>query len=159
MNKAILMGRLARDPEVRQTQAGISVTRFTIAVNRRFSREGGQEADFIDCVAWREMGERIARFFKKGSMIAVVGSIQVSSWDAQDGKRYRTEVVVDEWDFTGSKAETGVGAGASYSQEPQFNAPAPKPQQASPAADPEPLEDFEAMGFSAMDGNMDDLPF
>lgn len=156
MNKAILMGRLARDPEVRQTQSGISVTRFTIAVNRRFSREGGQEADFIDCVAWRETGERIARFFKKGSMIAVVGSIQVSSWDSQEGKRYRTEVVVDEWDFTGSKAEMNGGS-TGYADQ-QFNAPAPKPS-ASSQSEPEPLGDFEAMGFSTMDGNMDDLPF
>ena len=79
LNKAILMGRLTRDPEVRQTTNGISVTRFSIAVNRRFAKEGSQEADFINCVAWRETGERLARFFRKGSMIAVVGSIQTRS--------------------------------------------------------------------------------
>lgn len=157
MNKAILMGRLTRDPEVRQTTSGISVTRFTIAVNRRFTREGGPEADFIDCVAWRDTGERIAKFFKKGSMIAVVGSIQTSSWDSQEGKRYRTEVVVDEWDFTGSKAETGTASSSGYDDR-QFNAPQTKPQAQS-QSDPEPLGDFEAMGFSAMDGSMDDLPF
>jgi len=154
MNKVILMGRLTRDPEVRQTTGGISVTRFSIAVNRRFAREGGQEADFINCVAWRESGERIAKYFRKGSMIAVVGSIQTRSWDGQDGKRqYATEVVVDEWEFTGSKAETGSG---------EFSAPYSQPQtapQAPKAEEPAPFDDFEAMGFAPMDGAGDDLPF
>ena len=106
MNKVILMGRLTSAPEVKQTPSGISVTRFTIAVNRRFAKDGEQNVDFISCVAWRETGERIARYFGKGSMIAVVGSIQVSSWETQSGKRYRTEVIIDEWDFTGEKRET-----------------------------------------------------
>ena len=158
MNKAILMGRLTRDPEVRQTPNGISVTRFTIAVNRRFQREGSQEADFINCVAWRETGERIARFFHKGSMIAVVGSIQTRSWDGQDGKRqYSTEVVVDEWDFTGSKAESGSG---DFGQQ-QFAPPQPAaqaPQTSSPVNAPG-FEEIEAMGFAPMDGAGDDLPF
>lgn len=152
MNKVILMGRLTRDPEVRQTTSGISVTRFSIAVNRRFAKEGSQDADFINCVAWRESGERIARYFHKGSMIAVVGSIQSRSWDGADGKRqYATEVVVDEWEFTGSKTETGSG---------EFSAPsAPVAQQVSRPDDSAPFDDFEAMGFAPMDGTGDDLPF
>jgi len=156
MNKAILMGRLTRDPEVRQTPNGISVTRFSIAVNRRFVKEGGQEADFINCVAWREVGERIARFFRKGSMIAVVGSIQTRSWDGQDGKKqYATEVAVDEWYFTGSKAESGSG---DYAGGQAFSAPqsAPQPQTNN---DSQGFDDFEAMGFAPMDGAGDDLPF
>ena len=97
MNKVILMGRLARDVDLRQTPSGISVARFTIAVNRRFAaKDAQQQADFISCVAWRQTGEFISRYFHKGSMIAVVGSIQTRSWDGQDGKRqYATDVVVD----------------------------------------------------------------
>lgn len=110
MNKVILMGRLTRDVELRQTPNGVSVARFSIAVNRRFAgKDAEQTADFINCTAWRQTGEFIARYFKKGSMIAVVGSIQTRSWDNQDGQRqYATEVVVDEAYFTGSKAETGT---------------------------------------------------
>lgn len=107
MNKAILMGRLTADPEVRQTPNGISFTRFSIAVNRRFAKEGEQNVDFLNCIAWRETGERIAKFFRKGNMIAVVGSIQVRSWEDANGKKqYSTEIVVDEWDFTGEKKES-----------------------------------------------------
>ena len=71
MNKVILMGRLTRDVEMRQTASGVNVARFSIAVNRRFAREGNQQADFINCAAWRQTGEFIARYFHKGSMIAV----------------------------------------------------------------------------------------
>lgn len=111
MNKVILMGRLTRDVEMRQTPTGVSVARFGIAVNRRFqSKDGGQQADFINCAAWRQTGEFIARYFRKGSMIAVVGTLQSRSWDGQDGKKqYSMEVIVDEAYFTGSKAETGAG--------------------------------------------------
>ena len=107
MNKVILMGRLTRDVEMRQTPNGVSLARFSIAVNRRFAgKDAQQQADFINCVAWRQTGEFIARYFQKGSMIAVVGSIQSRSWDGNDGKKqYATEVVVDEAYFTGSRAE------------------------------------------------------
>lgn len=107
MNKVVLMGRLTKDVEMRQTPSGTSVARFSIAVSRRFKSEGQQQADFINCVAWRQTGEFISRYFQKGSMIAVVGSIQSRSWDGQDGKKqYATEVVVDEAYFTGSRTET-----------------------------------------------------
>ena len=109
MNKVILMGRLTKDVEIRQTPNNLSVARFTIAVNRRFVKDGGQQADFINCIAWRKTGEFIARYFQKGSMIAIVGSIQTRSWDGNDGKKqYATEVVVDEAYFTGSKSESGT---------------------------------------------------
>lgn len=168
MNKVILMGRLTRDVEMRQTPNGVSVARFSIAVDRRFSGKDGQrQADFINCVAWRQTGEFIARYFQKGSMIAVVGSIQSRSWDGQDGKRqYATEVVVDEAYFTGSKAETGSGArtntGGGYQnqngyqnsyQGGGFNAPAPVP-----GAEPN-FDDFDSSGFADFDGSEDDLPF
>ena len=147
MNKVILMGRLTRDVEMRQTPNGVSLARFSIAVNRRFAKEGQQQADFINCVAWRQTGEFIARYFQKGSMIAVIGSIQSRSWDGQDGKKqYATEVNVEEAYFTGEKSEnTG-----QYNQTPQnFNQ---APQQGFG-------DDFDMDGFSDIDGSEDDLPF
>ena len=77
MNKVILMGRLTKDVELRQTPTGVNLARFTIAVNRRFAKEGQQQADFINCVAWRQTGEFIARYFRKGNMIAVAGRIEM----------------------------------------------------------------------------------
>ena len=116
LNKVILMGRLTKDVEIRQTPNKLSVARFTIAVNRRFAKDGGQQADFINCIAWRKTGEFIARYFQKGSMIAIVGSIQTRSWDGNDGKKqYATEVIVDEAYFTGSKAESGTGSNTDLS--------------------------------------------
>lgn len=107
MNKTILMGRITKDLELRQTASGVPVTSFTIAVNRRFAKEGQQQADFINCVAWRQQAEFITKYFNKGSMIAVIGSLQSRSWDGQDGKKqYVTEVLVDEVYFTGEKKET-----------------------------------------------------
>lgn len=117
MNKVILMGRLTRDVEMRQTPNGVSLARFSIAVNRRFAgKDAQQQADFINCVAWRQTGEFIARYFQKGSMIAVVGSIQTRSWDGNDGKKqYATEVIVDEAYFTGSKSENSTGGNTDFS--------------------------------------------
>lgn len=117
MNKVILMGRLTRDVEMRQTPNGVSLARFSIAVNRRFAgKDAQQQADFINCVAWRQTGEFIARYFQKGSMIAVVGSIQSRNWDGNDGKKqYATEVIVDEAYFTGSKSENSTGSNTDLS--------------------------------------------
>ena len=104
MNKAILIGNLTRDPEARTTQSGVSVTTFTIAVNRRFTNaQGVREADFINIVAWRQTAELCARYLSKGRKVAVEGSIQTRSYDAQDGtKRYVTEVVADSVEFLSS---------------------------------------------------------
>lgn len=157
MNKVILMGRLTRDVELRQTPSGVSVARFSIAVNRRFaSKDAQQTADFINCVAWRQTGEFVSRYFHKGSMIAVVGSLQSRSWDDKDGKRqYSTEVSVDEAYFTGSRAESGTGAGQSYDSAPTYQAPT---QQAS-ASDLSFDNDFSDVDFGSIDGSEDDLPF
>lgn len=111
MNKVFLMGRITRDPELSQTPSGVTVARFSIAVNRRFAKEGQQQADYISCIAWRQQAEFICKYFRKGAMIAVVGSIQTRTWDGQDGKKqYATDVVVDEVYFTGEKREQ-QGAG------------------------------------------------
>lgn len=108
MNKAILMGRLTADPEIKQTPNGVAVARFTIAVNRRFAKEGQQQADFINCVAWRNQADFIGKYFRKGNMAAIEGSIQTSSWNGEDGKkRYTTEVIADEVYFTGEKTNGG----------------------------------------------------
>ena len=110
MNRVVLVGRLTRDPELRTTSSGISQTRFTLAVNRRTSNQDGQrEADFISCVAWRGTAEAIAKYLKKGRELAVEGRIQTGSYDAQDGtKRYTTDVVVDNFTFIGSGANSNV---------------------------------------------------
>ena len=117
MNKVILMGRLTKDVEMRQTPNGVSLARFSIAVTRRFKNSNGEyDADFINCVAWRQTGEFIARYFQKGGMIAIVGSIQTRSWDGNDGKKqYATEVIVDEAYFTGSKSENSTGGNTDLS--------------------------------------------
>ena len=107
MNKAILVGNLTRDPETRTTPSGVSCTTFTVACQRRFANQQGvREADFINCVAWRQTADFVARYFTKGSRIGVEGTIQTRSYDAQDGsKRYVTEVVVDNVEFVGSRSE------------------------------------------------------
>ena len=108
MNRVILMGRLTADPELRQTPQGTAVTRFTIAVDRRYRREGSQNADFITCVAWRQSAEFICRYFQKGRMIAIEGQLQTRTWDGQDGrKNYVTEVIVNEAHFTGDRRDGG----------------------------------------------------
>src|SRR5690625_2988847 len=98
MNRTVLVGRLTRDPDLRYTPNGVAVANFTIAVNRAFSREN--EADFINCVAWRKPAENLANYMKKGSQIGVDGRIQTRSYEGQDGKTvYVTEVVADNIQF------------------------------------------------------------
>lgn len=108
MNKCVLMGRLTKDPVLRQTPSGISVARFTIAVNRRFAKEGQKNADFINCMAWRQTGEFISKYFEKGSMIAVVGEIVTDTYEIEGKTYYKTEVNVNEAYFTGSRQEGNV---------------------------------------------------
>jgi single-strand DNA-binding protein len=108
MNKAILIGRLTRDPELKTTQtAGAALCNFTIAVDRRFQKQGEEkQADFINCVAWRTTAEFITKYFRKGSKIVVVGSIQTRKYEDKDGRMvYVTEVVVDEVEFAESKRQ------------------------------------------------------
>lgn len=114
MNKAILMGRLTRDPELRTTQSQIPVCTFTLAIDRRFkSASGEKQADFIPIVAWRQQAEFASKYFRKGSRMVVVGSIQTRSWDDAEGKRHSmTEVVADEIYFGDSRRE-GADSGPS----------------------------------------------
>lgn len=106
LNHITIMGRLARDPELRRTSAGIAVTSFTVAVDRDFSgKDGGEkETDFIDCVAWRQTGEFVSKYFTKGSMAVVSGRLQIRSWTDKDGnKRKAAEIVSDNVYFGESK--------------------------------------------------------
>ena len=116
-NKVILGGRIARDPELKTTQSGLSVTQFSIAVNRKPTKDQqSPQADFINVTAWRNTAEFITKFFRKGSSICIVGSIQTRSFTDKTGsKREVTEVVADEAYFVDSKQEV--------SQTPQWNAP------------------------------------
>lgn len=115
MNKVILVGNLAADPEIKTTQSGINCASFRVAVQRRFANsQGVREADFISCTAWRQTADFVGRYFHKGSRIGLTGSLQTRSWQAQDGsKRYATEVVVDEVEFVSPKQDGGQTATAS----------------------------------------------
>ena len=112
LNKVILMGRFTRDPELRSTPQGISTCAFSIAVDRNFVRPGEErKADFINCVAWRQTAEFISKYFRKGNMVALEGSIQTRSWDDNEGKkRYATEVIVNQVYFAESKRDSQADA-------------------------------------------------
>ena len=118
LNKVVLAGRLTGDPELKQTNSGVSVTNFSIAINRRASRSGEgaeQQTDFINVVAWRQTAEFITKFFKKGSAICLTGSIQTRAWQDNQGQRRTTfEVVVDEAMFVDSRSESSAAQGGAY---------------------------------------------
>lgn len=115
LNKVVLCGRLTADPELKQTQNGIAVVSFSLAVNRRFTKsadgQANSQADFINCVAWRNTAEFISRYFKKGNSLCVTGSIQTRNWTDNNGqKRYATEVVIEEAMFVDSRSESNGSA-------------------------------------------------
>ena len=128
-NKVILGGRLTADPELRSTQNGIMFTSFSVAVNRRFSGANNeQQTDFINCIAWRQQAEFVSKYFRKGSSICVVGSIQTRSWTDQNGqKRYVTDIIAEEANFVESRnaqdGQSAYGATDAYSA-PAYSSPA-----------------------------------
>lgn len=144
LNKVVLMGRFTKDPELRSTPQSVSVCNFRLAVPRNYKTNGTYESDFIDCVAWRNTAEFISKFFKKGNLVCVEGSLQSRSWEQDGQRRYTLEVMVDNTYFVESKkdAEGGDYAGNT------FSAPDKVPA--------EPKESFSSEGFNALD---DDLPF
>lgn len=108
MNKVILLGRLTKDPETRYTQStNTQVTSFTLAVNRRFVKQGEErQADFINCVAWNKTAEFVSKYFRKGQQVGVIGRIQTRNYDDEQGvKHYITEVIAEEVYFAGEKKE------------------------------------------------------
>ena len=119
LNHIVLMGRLTRDPELRQTGSGIAVASFALAVDRDFApKDGGErEVDFVDCVAWRHTGEFVSKYFQKGSMAVVSGRLQIRDWNDKEGnKRRSAEVVAENVYFGGSKKSgTDNNVGSSYS--------------------------------------------
>jgi len=161
MNKVILVGRLTADPELRQTQSGISSCRFTVAVDRRFADKntGERQADFITCVAWRQTAEFVSRYFNKGKMICVEGSLRNNNYQDRnhpDITHYTMDVQVDNVEFVGGKGESGGNSGYQggnggyqnngYGAPAQNNYQAP-PQQAAPAqAAPAPNNDSMSYG-------------
>ena len=159
LNHITIMGRLTRDPELRRTGSGIAVASFTVAVDRDFGgRDGGEkETDFIDCVAWRQTGEFVSKYFTKGRMIVVSGRLQIRSWTDKDGNKRRTaEVVADNCYFGDSKRDS-EGGNSSYGGNTyggnayggnNYNAPAPSyggySAPAAPASDFAMLDDDDA---------------
>ena len=151
LNHIVIMGRLVRDPELRRTGSGIAVASFRVAVDRDFApKDGGErKADFIDCVAWRQTGEFISKYFTKGRMIVVDGRLEMRDWTDKDGnKRTSAEVVVANAYFGDSKRENDSGnayGGNAYGAAPAapayggYSAPA-----AAPASDFAMLEDDDA---------------
>lgn len=144
MNKVILMGRLTRDPEVRYSQGEnqTAIARYSLAVNRRFKREGDPEADFINCVAFGKQAEFAEKYLKKGTKMTITGRIQTGSYTNKDGvKVYTTDVIVEEQEFAESKA-------AAENHTAAYPAPQPAPQQ------------NQADGFMNIpDGIDEELPF
>ena len=158
LNRIILMGRLARDPELRRTQAGVPVASFRLAVDRDFRDKttGERATDWIDVVAWRQTGEFVSRYFTKGRMAVVEGRLQMRDWTDKEGnKRTSAEVVADNVYFGDSKRDGGGGYAPSQDGYPQSGgypapAPAPSPYSAPPA---------EGDQFSELSGDDGDLPF
>lgn len=152
LNRVILMGRLTADPELKQTANGISVVSFSLAVDRNFSSKGAERAtDFINCVAWRQTAEFISRYFAKGRLMAVEGSLQVRNYvDKNENKRQAVEVVVDQAYFADSKPTASSAAPSPAYQTPaapSYSAPAPVSFQSGSVDD-----------FQEIEGE-DDLPF
>jgi single-strand DNA-binding protein len=178
MNKVILVGRLTADPELRQTQSGISSCRFTVAVDRRFvdKQSGERQADFITCIAWRQQAEFVSRYFNKGKMILVEGSLRNNNYQDRnhpDITHYTMDVQVDNVEFVGGKNESGgnggyQGNGGGYNNN-GYNAPqnngysAPQnnynnnysapPQQAAPPPQAAPAPNNDSMSY----GNLSDF--
>ena len=145
INKAILMGRLTRDPELRHTNSGTAVCSFSIAINNGFGENA--QTDFINCVAWNKTAEFVSKYFSKGKMIIVIGRISTRSWDGPDGKKnYATEVVANEVAFGESKRD-----GGDMGSVPSFGA------SSASAGVPE-MPAMNDGGFSPLDTD-DDLPF
>ncbi|MBD7984184.1 single-stranded DNA-binding protein [Sporosarcina sp. Sa2YVA2] len=169
INRVVLVGRLTKDPELKYTQGGVAVTRFTLAVNRTFSNQQGErEADFINCVTWRKQAENTANFLRKGSLAGIEGRIQTSSFDGQDGKRvFMTEVVADSVQFleprsTNSERSGGPAYGSTpqndqpYYQNQQQNQQYQQPnQQNYTRTDNDPF----STGSGPIEVSDDDLPF
>ena len=161
MNKVILMGRLTRNPDVSYSQGekATCVARYTLAVNRRFRRDGEQDADFIRCVAFGRQGEFAEKYLKQGTKIVISGRIQTGSYTNRDGvKVYTTDVVVEEQEFAESKAAASNYAGGYQQQGGYQNAPQPQDAPA-PTNRPAPSEAVSDGFMTIPEGIEEELPF
>ena len=143
LNHIVIMGRLTRDPELRRTGSGVAVASFTVAVDRDFGKNenGEKETDFIDCVAWRQTGEFVSKYFTKGRMAVVSGRLQIRSWNDKDGNKRRTAEIVADNVYFGDSKRDGDTAGSYSAPAGNFggySAPA------APASDFAMLEDDDA---------------
>lgn len=168
INRVVLVGRLTKDPELKYTQGGVAVTRFTLAVNRTFSNQQGErEADFINCVTWRKQAENTANFLRKGSLAGIEGRIQTSSFDGQDGKRvFMTEVVADSVQFLEPRSANSERSGAAYgsaprNEQPYYQNQQPNQQYQQPSQQNYTRTDNDpfGMGSGPIEVSDDDLPF
>lgn len=151
MNQIELVGRLTRDPEVKNTTSGTTVASFTLAVERDFASNGVKETDFINCVAWRNPGEYAAKYFKKGSLVAVTGRLQIRNWEDKDkNKRSTTEVVVNSLYSLGSKSDNG---------NTEQSAPAPKNAQSNTYKSSKPVNNKPTSDFVPVEDDEVPLPF
>jgi single-strand DNA-binding protein len=159
-NRAILIGRLVADPELRQTPGGVSVCTFRIAVDRAYaSKDGERQADFIDIVAWRERAEFVTRYFNQGKLILVEGSVQTRNYvDKNEQKRTAVEIVADNLRFVGPKAEGG-GGGGSYSRPLPDDSEAPAFRGGGSLAAPAPAYSSGSVESFAEIEDDGDLPF
>lgn len=134
LNRTVLMGRITRDLELRQTPSGVSTVSFTLAVDRSYVKQGEErQADFISCVAWRQTAEFITKYFRKGSLIALEGQLRSRVYDDNNGvKHYVTEVFVDNVSFTGEKSERKQEQ--SYGAEYEYHRPEPAVHEAAPSS-------------------------
>ena len=145
LNHIIIMGRLTRDPELRRTGTGVAVTSFTVAVDRDFGKNenGEKETDFIDCVAWRQTGEFVSKYFTKGRMAVVSGRLQIRSWTDKDGNKRRTAEVIADNVYFGDSKRDGEGTGAYAAPAAAFGGYS-APAASAPASDFAMLDDSDA---------------
>lgn len=153
INKVVLVGRITKDPELRKTQSGLSTVRFTVACNRRYAKEGQQQADFISCVAWRQSADFMANYVKKGALLGVEGSIQTGSYTDSTGKTvYTTDVVCDSVQILEQKRDAQPSYQPSYQAQPTPSVQSYQPDNQSSG--------YEAdFGGDMLDIASDDLPF
>lgn len=149
LNKIVLMGRLTRDPELRQTQSGNSVVSFTLACDRDFAAQGAEkETDFVDIVAWRGTAEFVSKYFSKGRMAVVSGRLQIRNWEDKDGNKRKTAEIVAESVYFGDSKRDGQNASAAAPASAEFTQP--------PDTTPVPFSGSDMQQIGLDD---DDLPF
>lgn len=157
LNHITIMGRLTRDPELRRTQSGVAVTSFTVAVDRDYTSDSGERGtDFIDCVSWRQGGEFVANYFRKGSMIVVDGRLQSRKWQDRDGNNRTSWEIVTDHTYFGEAKRDSSSAGSYSVPSGSYGGGQSQPQQYRPATG---AVDVKPPEFQELEGDDEDLPF